>query len=934
MDHGGEQDDEDEDGYRDEDDNRFAVARGYDYEDEDSVRDDEEEMEDYISPDAAPPHWPDEGRSNLDLLATPAGFRDTRGLGFSVREKTGIYGKLAKDTCGRLGAPVVDESDTVILNTEALVTRLYDEDPEDEITLHNTLMVISRDLTALWASYHRETAIHDSQEYTSTIGPGQRASNFAKANFLAGLTLQIHHPPAENIKSSELPVLKPLPQILLEWLDEHHDPLPSQFEEIQAHRPSPANHALFWDTILNGLLRGRVVAVVEVLSNAGWKHAQGDADDIRDHRTAGYKGIALANIEKVITAAVQVLNSCPAVHDNWDTRGDDWTIFRVRASHALENLRNFAEGKNRDSNEISDFGISGGTDTYSRTARKAESQVPWYIYQQLQSLYGLLIGDSNVLLSNAQDWCEATVGLLVWWDDGREDRRVGLGRSKAGQRPSMRYTDSEMYLRKLRRAFDTATAESSELQVDSSNPIELGLASLLEGDNEAVVGLLRAWSGPVSSAVAEIASAAGWLPHAEPQSLIAMESLDQEDLDLLGVNSSPSKADGAKDQTLIAYARAVSQRGKLKTRTVSRDGWEIALAVLGRLESESRSKEMVGDFLKRLSLDSATTVDKAWQLLHRIGMGDHAESVAESYANVLANSTHKYGEALWYYALAHKAQKAKDVLDLLISYSLMQSTAFPTDSELDDYLRRLIAAPKNTLVELSRMDVEAAELLHLNLSGYATLRRFYILRDQEVNTPIGEKPQLGSIARKEEAAAALLAVITSSDDNIRGGLFDEERGAVVGVDYLLALLGESMVFVNQSRSSLTVTQIDILLKAIEDLQTVGPRVYTACSEFLQAVIASGQGLKGSSPSDMLRKSVSNLSGTSNFSLVGSSMVASQLKQSMSSSGVLVKGNVKRGWDWRSGISATTTAEDVLRILRLGLAKDLAKAWLVEVDNRM
>ena len=107
-----------------------------------------------------------------------------------------------------------------------------------------------------------------------------------------------------------------------------------------------------------------------------------------------------------------------------------------------------------------------------------------------------------------------------------------------------------------------------------------------------------------------------------------------------------------------------------------------------------------------------------------------------------------------------------------------------------------------------------------------------------------------------------------------------------------------------------------------------------CSEFLQTVIASGQGLKGSSPTDMLRKSVSNTSGTSSFSMVGSSMLASQLKQSMSSSGVLVKGNIKRGWDWRRGISSSMKGEDLLRILRLGLAKDLAKAWLVEVDNKM
>lgn len=248
---------------------------------------------------------------------------------------------------------------------------------------------------------------------------------------------------------------------------------------------------------------------------------------------------------------------------------------------------------------------------------------------------------------------------------------------------------------------------------------------------------------------------------------------------------------------------------------------------------------------------------------------------------------------------------------------------------MDDHLKRLISSPKNALMEISKMDIEAAELLQKLLSGYATLRKFYTLRDEDISNT--QKSQRSSLTRKKEAALALLAVITSSDDNIRGGLYDEERGAVVNVDFLLALLGEAMVLVNQPDFSISASHIDILLKAIEDIQAVGPRIYTACNEFLQTVLAS-TGLKGSTPTDMLRKSTSNVSGTSSFSLVGSSMLASQLKQSMGSSGVLVKGNIKRGWDWRENVSAGTTGDDVLRILRLGLAKDLAKAWLLEVDN--
>jgi len=113
----------------------------------------------------------------------------------------------------------------------------------------------------------------------------------------------------------------------------------------------------------------------------------------------------------------------------------------------------------------------------------------------------------------------------------------------------------------------------------------------------------------------------------------------------------------------------------------------------------------------------------------------------QSYADKIAESTHKYGEALWYYALAHKTEKVRDVMDLLISYSLVQSTAFPPASELDEYLRQFVSSPKATLVDLSKMDVDAAELLRSSLSGYATLRKFFELRDETISSASGGKPR-------------------------------------------------------------------------------------------------------------------------------------------------------------------------------------------------
>lgn len=36
---------------------------------------------------------------------------------------------------------------------------------------------------------------------------------------------------------------------------------------------------------------------------------------------------------------------------------------------------------------------------------------------------------------------------------------------------------------------------------------------------------------------------------------------------------------------------------------------------------------------------------------------------------------------------------------------------------------------------------------------------------------------------------------------------------------------------------------------------------------------------------------------------------------------------KRGWDWRLGMRDRVKGDDVLRILRLGLAKEVARAWV-------
>jgi len=296
---------------------------------------------------------------------------------------------------------------------------------------------------------------------------------------------------------------------------------------------------------------------------------------------------------------------------------------------------------------------------------------------------------------------------------------------------------------------------------------------------------------------------------------------------------------------------------------------------------------------------------------------------------------------MWYFALAHRPHKVREVMNLLISYSLIQSTAYPPANDLDDYLHKLLNERNETLEKCAKRDLEAAELLGKMLSGYASLRQFYNIRDDLDGKLL---PNATPLSRRQQAATALISVIASSDDNIRGGLFDQTRDGIVSEDFLLVLLGEALVFVTdpantnvhlgqQATPVLTLDQIDIILKAIEDLQAVGSRVYNACDEFLGVVLASVPGgLKGSTPMDLLKQSTTT---AGSFVTTGSSMLASQLQKSLSGSsagGALGKINVKRGWDWRTELPAKTKGEDVMRRLRLGLAKDLAGLWLADADG--
>lgn len=135
----------------------------------------------------------------------------------------------------------------------------------------------------------------------------------------------------------------------------------------------------------------------------------------------------------------------------------------------------------------------------------------------------------------------------------------------------------------------------------------------------------------------------------------------------------------------------------------------------------------------------------------------------------------------------------------------------------------------------------------------------------------------------------------------------------------------------ESKMLLPLPQCFALLKAIEDLQNVTSRVYAQCEEFFRSTLAACEGrVAPASPRNLFKKTMSSMTSASSFSLVGSSMIQSG-SSDMSNSRALVKSgkDEKRGWDWRTGLGDGAKGEDVLRILRLGLAKDIAKHWMSE-----
>lgn len=209
---------------------------------------------------------------------------------------------------------------------------------------------------------------------------------------------------------------------------------------------------------------------------------------------------------------------------------------------------------------------------------------------------------------------------------------------------------------------------------------------------------------------------------------------------------------------------------------------------------------------------------------------------------------------------------------------------------------------------------------------------------------------------KDVAARALVALIRSAGEMVDGGRgIDEEWGSPIEWWMGGVLLGEVLCFLNQGRRWLAIREMMDVLKVVQDVMgatkaTFGQHGMLTCQAetFLRKCL-----LAHKNPSDTLRLLKSTPSGMA--SITSSGMLSSWQRldeedpdmdenegegdEDEDDGFAIVSSEeleeVKRGWDWRASMVHILDKENirggvletVIRIVRMGFAKELARGWL-------
>lgn len=552
---------------------------------------------------------------------------------------------LAKGLTPNLDRATLHEPDETILETERLMEKVHESFTSDtQEKRADVLGEVAQDLISLWRISAQTSRTNPSSSRSGT------AANLTNASRLSSLLLSIHHPTPitqqqhRPVAFSLVPTrpdsrhFTPVPKVLLDWLNNQYSAV-DEVDIVLRETGGYSRHESFWDAVQASAFRGNFQQTLTLLSGANFQYAEtAQADGVGE---SGYSGLHLKYTNEAVREVIELLRECPAVAAaDWDVKGHDWSIFRQRARQAYASLEELAEGDSRNRHSVaqpfqaSHFGISHSQAGFnlSVASRRAESKVPWSVYENLSRFYKQLLGVEEEILNASADWVEATLGLTIWWDG--EEEGTGQGSLAASRRTLARsqrvrtvdLTPVKAYCQRLSSALAAVIDNSDEdFSVNPTDQFEVGLACIIDDNIEGALQILRSWSLTVASAVAEIASVGEWFVRANG----IMDQFDQSDLMVLSYTEQHPKG-ASKDDLLIAYSKLLASRGQVTnqdSQTV-REGWELAIQVLGRLDDGITAGGRIERILNDLPLQSAERVDKIIQLCHNMGLSKHALNIA------------------------------------------------------------------------------------------------------------------------------------------------------------------------------------------------------------------------------------------------------------------------------------------------------------------
>ena len=789
-----------------------------------------------------------------------------------------IMPNYARQVTAQSESAALTEDDSLILETEDLMQRIQEATQNDE-----PINPLVADLSKIWS---QESQPFDSS--SGEIGPATTAKPVEKAVYISSLILTLHH--------SRLPKAK----ALLDWLDQNHFTYTQYARQVMSTTPNVTSSEVFWDTVLGLVLRGKLNDVVKLLGEADFKYAATAEDE------GAYDGVQLQEIQSAVYKARQILNQCPFNQNDFEVTSESWQVYRAHLEDELVSLSQSAVQEQEF--QADNFNLKRSQpNLFPKKTRK----LPQSIYHTLRMLYSILLGSAPEVISQSQDWLEATISLTVWWDGSSSIDEWRMSVSQAQQDPA-----HDVYSSRLRDSFLCVTDPSykTTFAINSLSPMEVAVGCILQTDIASTLNILSCLSQPIASSIAEIASLSDYLtPSSDSQ-------LSANDLMVLSFGGASSTL--TKDEILQSYATALFYHAPIQLSCSEQiEGWELSLTILRRLDEEAVIHELVTELLDQLPLENNSRAEKAINLCTDLGLVQEARTLSERFGDYLLGSTSDYGLALLCYARALKPRKIQSVTDTLISYSLVQSRAYPPEHIIDGGLKSLVESPRDAFAEIADVDPGAAADLQFYMVGYACIRRFYTCRDSK--------------AKKQVAARALVAAINSAADSIYGGLYDPERQTAIQVDCLLTLLGEATAFFENGKTVLSAAQMYDILAAIEDTETVSDRVYAPAESCLEACMRSYAGSQPPSPHAMLKKSMSSGKDSNfSFSMMGSEMLAGSkdtlgARTESSGSGLLIENgngeNVKREWDWRERFATEKgdVGRRVLCVLRREIASGLA-----------